>query len=63
MMTQWSESLDMQNVCLSLWKKLTKNGILVMITDKKSLKIKQNTLYTKVSFFNHGKRRITFLKK
>lgn len=63
MVTQWSESLDMENVCLSLWKNLTANGILVIVTDKKSIKIKQSNLYTKVSFFNHGKRRITFLKK
>lgn len=62
-LTQRSEELTWEQLYDSLWGELTSTGVLVVITDKKSPKIKNVRTYTKTSHFNHGKRRITFLKK
>ncbi len=62
-LTQRSETIDLPSICVTLSENLSAWGVLVVVTDKKSQKVKQNTCYKKTMVFTHWKRRINFLIK
>ena len=61
-LTSWNWEIDIQNAIERLWNNLSQGGIMVLMSDKKQ-RFQDFSRQASKKAFNHGKRRIMFVKK